>query len=78
MYLYSLEEVYYVTKQIENNCNFINILSFECLWRSLGYENVTTDTLVSARSPMVILNDSRYPSPAESIIPTTLPDGVME
>ena len=67
---------------LQNKLKTTVILSTFCLLSACGgrwgYENVTTDTLVSARSPMVILNDSRYPSPTESIIPTTLPDGVME
>lgn len=43
-----------------------------------GYEDASPSTLVSARSPIVLINDSRYTSPNTTVIPTTLPEGVME
>lgn len=43
-----------------------------------GYTDATPSTLVSVRSPITIINDTRYRSPAVSNIPTTVPSSSLE
>lgn len=50
-----------------------------CSTARFGTDHNDVSLLISARGPVEILNDTRYPHPpTKTRIPTTLPEGVMK